>query len=50
MKFRSGWQADGRRHEYCTDCHVEAVERITEDNETYFDCAHAISATSDVSC
>ena len=38
MKFHSGWQADGRRHEYCTGCHVEAVERITEDNETYFDC------------
>lgn len=39
MKLNFDWQNDGRYHQYCAHCHAETVERVYENDKTYYFCS-----------
>lgn len=39
MKFNFPFKDDGKRHQYCVNCHAETVERVYKDGRTYHLCS-----------
>jgi ADP-ribose pyrophosphatase len=38
MKLNFDWKNDGKLHQYCMHCHAETVERIFENDKTFYLC------------
>ena len=38
MKLNFNWKNDGKWHQYCMNCHAETVERVYENNKTFYFC------------
>lgn len=38
MKLNFPYENDGTYHQYCIGCHAETVERVRENNRTYYHC------------
>jgi 8-oxo-dGTP pyrophosphatase MutT (NUDIX family) len=39
VKLNFTWKDDGQYHQYCAHCHAETVERVYEDDKTYYFCS-----------
>lgn len=39
MKLNFDWKDDGQYHQYCINCHAETIERVYEDDKTYYFCS-----------
>lgn len=39
MKLDFDWKNDGLYHQYCINCHAEAIERAYKDGKTYYFCS-----------
>lgn len=38
MKLNFNWKNDNKYHQYCMHCYAETVERVYEDDKTYYFC------------
>lgn len=39
MKLDFDWKNDGSYHQYCMHCHAETVNRLRENDKTYYSCS-----------